>query len=265
MQSIYKFRDWENDHHKEILCDQEFYCASIADFNDPFDSRIPINYMDLTDAERIEVVEEHVRRNHPTLIGKDRICKVEEVFRKSAITDPDELKKNYQEVVIPQLEDEIGVISFAGNRRHILLWSHYADGHKGFCVGIDRDRLQEWVKQLLTEEDMYIEIFDVNYEGEYPSLNPLDLSLEEYYALPLTTKAEEWRYEDEVRLLFRGGAERKLNMDTELFTEIIIGCNMEYDHKQEILSVMESEFDNLPVYEASMAEFEFALNFERIA
>jgi hypothetical protein len=145
--------------------------------------------MDLTDAERIEVVEEHVRKNYPTLIGRDRVDKVQEVFRESAITDPEELRRNHREVVIPKLEDEIGVISFAGNKKHILLWSHYANGHKGFSVGIDREKLMDWAKPLLIEEGEYIEIFDVNYEEEYPSLNPLDLTLEDYYALPLTTKA----------------------------------------------------------------------------
>lgn len=265
MKSIYKFRDWENDHHKAILYEQQFYCASIADFNDPFDSRIPINYMDLTNAERIEVVEQHVRKNYPTLLGKDRLDKIEEVFRDSAITDPEELRKNHRKVVIPQLEDEIGIISFAGNRNHILLWSHYANGHKGFCVGVDRDGLLEWGKQRLLEDGEYIDIFDVSYEEEYPSLNPLDLSLEEYYALPLTTKAEEWCYEDEVRLLYRGGAETKVNLDPELFTELILGCNMDDDHNEEILSVVDSEFDDLPVYKSSMAESKFALNFERIA
>jgi hypothetical protein len=68
-----------------------------------------------------------------------------------------------------------------------------------------------------------------------------------------------------VRLLYRGGAERKLKLYTELFTEIIIGCNMEDNHEEEIMSVVESEFDNLPVYKSSMAESEFALNFDRIA
>ena len=265
MQSIYKFRDWENSYHKEILCDQLFYCASIADFNDPFDSHIPINYMDLTNAERIEVIEEHVKRNYPTLMKKDRIDKVQKVFRESAITDPEELKRNHREIVIPKLKNEMGVISFAGNKKHILLWSHYANGHKGFSVGVDRDKLMEWVKPLLIKEDKYIEIFNVNYKEEYPSFNPLDLTLEEYYTLPLTTKAEEWSYEDEVRLLFKGGAKRKLKLDTELFTELVIGCNMEDDHEEEIMSVVESEFDNLPVYKSSMAEYEFALNFEKIA
>ena len=143
MEPIYKFRDWANDYHKEVLKDRLFFCASIADFNDPFDSRIPINYMGLTDKERIEVVEEHVRQKFPGLLGKDRIEMVEQVFRESAITDPEQLRKNYREVVLPMIEEEVGVLSFTGNKENILLWSHYSNSRKEFCVGVDR---KNWKK-----------------------------------------------------------------------------------------------------------------------
>lgn len=264
MQSIYKFRDWRNDYHKDVLCKRQFFCSSIADFNDPFDSRVPINYMDLNASERIEVVENHVSQHFPRAVGKDRLELVEKVFQESAIADPDELRKNYRDVVLPMLEERMGILSFAGNKEHILLWSHYANSHKGFSVGIDRERLEEWVKPLLVQQDIFIAIYDVEYEPEYPSLNPLELSIEEYYALPFITKAEAWEYEDEVRLIFKDGAGRKLELDEELFTEVNLGCNIPCEDREEILSVIESEFDDLPLYQAVLAESEFALDFERI-
>jgi hypothetical protein len=101
--------------------------------------------MDLTDSEILKVVENHVKLHFPGALGKDRIDLVEKTLRESAIADPAQLRENYREVVIPKLEESMGILSFAGNKKHILLWSHYANSHRGFSVGVDRGALETWV------------------------------------------------------------------------------------------------------------------------
>jgi len=41
---LYKYRDWKNEKHKRLITEQEIYFPSPLDFNDPFDSRIPIRW-----------------------------------------------------------------------------------------------------------------------------------------------------------------------------------------------------------------------------
>jgi hypothetical protein len=264
MANIYKFRDWENDYHKQVLTEQLFFCSSISNFNDPFDSTIPIDYAGLTQKEKIESVENHVSNNYPKAIGSERIKLIEKVFQESAIDDPEQLQKNHEEVVIPKIEREIGILSFAGNREHILMWSHYANSHKGFCVGINKKELQESIRPLLITEDKFLKLYDVLYQKSYPQINPLKVSPEEYFALPLTIKSKVWEYEDEVRLIFKDGANELLKVEKELFQDITLGCRISEDHQNEILEVVKTEFDELPVYKAKLSDDMFSLVFDRI-
>lgn len=264
MANIYKFRDWGNDYHKQVLTDQLFFCSSISNFNDPFDSTIPIDYEGLTQEEKIEAVENHVSNNYPRAVGRERLKLIEKVFQESAIDDPEQLQKNYREVVIPKIEDEIGILSFAGNREHILMWSHYANSHKGFCVGIDKEELQRSIRPLLVTEDKFLKLYDVSYQKSYPQINPLKASAEEFFSLPLTIKSHVWHYEDEVRLIFKDGANELLKIEKELFQDITFGCRMHEDHQNEILEIINTEFDELPVYKAILSNDEFSLSFDRI-
>jgi hypothetical protein len=51
-----------------------------------------------------------------------------------------------------------GVCCFTTDNRNPLMWSHYADGHKGFCLEFDTQKCK-----LLSEK-----LFPVTYSDEYP-------------------------------------------------------------------------------------------------
>lgn len=51
---LYKYRDWESEFGKNILTERSLYFSSFANFNDPFDSDIMVNYEDLTEVDNSE-------------------------------------------------------------------------------------------------------------------------------------------------------------------------------------------------------------------
>jgi len=264
MSIIYKFRDWGNEYHRDIITQQLFFCSSISNFNDPFDSTIPIDYEGLTQKEKIQSVENHVTNNFPRAIGPERLKLIERVFQESAIDDPEQLQKNHKDVVIPKIEEEIGILSFAGNKKHVLLWSHYACSHSGFCVGIDREELQQSLRPLLLTEKKFLKFYDVMYQEDYPKINPLNVTAEEYFSLPLIIKSSVWNYEDEVRLIFKDGANELLKIEKDFFKEITLGCRIPEKFEKEILDIVKSEFKDLPVYKAELSDQSFSLNFNQI-
>ena len=71
------------------------------------------------------------------------------------------------------------ICSLSKNYKNTLLWSHYADGHRGCCLEID-------VISKLTP-------YDIVYSNQMP-VAPID-SIEKI----LTHKSKMWEYEDEVR------------------------------------------------------------------
>ena len=62
---LYKFRRWANAYDQLILTKQRVWFASPADFNDPFDCRIPFRY-DLMSNEDLRCrLMERLREGHP--------------------------------------------------------------------------------------------------------------------------------------------------------------------------------------------------------
>ena len=78
----------------------------------------------------------------------------------------------------------------------ILMWSHYAEKHRGLVIEIETDELELGV-------NLKPYIFDVRYRSSPPVINSLAASMEEFEAdfnRALSTKALNWSYEEEVRI-----------------------------------------------------------------
>ncbi|HZV69559.1 MAG TPA: DUF2971 domain-containing protein [Saprospiraceae bacterium] len=91
---------------------------------------------------------------------------------------------------------KIGISCFTEKFDDLLMWAHYADGHKGFCLEYD------------TSQEPFSKLHKVNYVKSVPKLNSnkfLDGSEEpsgivEAY---LTTKYIDWSHEQEWRVLHK--------------------------------------------------------------
>lgn len=85
----------------------------------------------------------------------------------------------------------------------ILMWAHYCYNHKGICIGLDIDKVMASVPPMFGEIYLQPFILDVQYKSiiERPDgyCNAKGLF---YYQWQ--TKAKEWEYEQEVRLVQPG-------------------------------------------------------------
>jgi len=84
-----------------------------------------------------------------------------------------------------------GLLCFSRDWHNPLLWGHYADKHRGLCLGFD-------LADTLVRRVNYVsERIPLRFEKGDPS-RALDKGFVEHLLL---TKYEHWRYEDEVRVL----------------------------------------------------------------
>lgn len=122
----------------------------------------------------------------------------------SDLNDPFELcleisDKNYQEVFAKTKEDLYkthGVICFSKDWSNPLLWSHYADKHKGICLGFDiSDILLLTVKYLKNTNELCSKFENVvcNTSEEWEKRRVV---LEELFS----AKYVDWDYEEEIRI-----------------------------------------------------------------
>jgi hypothetical protein len=108
------------------------------------------------------------------------------------------------------------ICATSGTKENVLLWAHYADGHKGLCLGIEvNDNLCTRL-QIANDEKRYIKnqnrIFSGNkivfapvvYESEELLFKNIEESATEATAiLILSAKSNHWSYEKEFRFFKR--------------------------------------------------------------
>jgi hypothetical protein len=101
-----------------------------------------------------------------------------------------------RDLMTKQLSQRFGIVSFAIDPRHPLLWSHYTLDGSGFVVGYDVERLkvlsrhEECLRPVrYTEEIVAIESYDL-LEVHKGALNAV-----------LSLKSDHWTYENEWRLI----------------------------------------------------------------
>ena len=100
--------------------------------------------------------------------------------------------------------------SLTKNSNNFLMWSHYADGHKGIAIGVRIDENAFKVK-------------DIEY---IPNLRYYDNTIDLDAINILSTKINLWSYEEEVRAFTEDGT-TYINVSIE---EIHIGSKMSHQH-----------------------------------
>jgi len=261
---LYKFRDWSNPHHKRIITNDEIYFASPNELNDPFDCSIPIRY-DKASPETIrELVKGFVASNFPDQNHQWRREKEKEILKKYPLTDSEFWKRN-DPIWLNQKNINFGIFSLSGTNTDILLWSHYSKNHQGFCLGYSFDSLSDFSLNQ-SYLDIHIDFVKVKYSVKYPLLIPKGRDDIKPTRKSFMTKAINWSYEKEWRLIMVGRANknRVISMRKYSFNTIYLGCKIPDEHKDEILEEIKKKEREIKVYQAKMRKDKFALDFDLV-
>ncbi|HFQ5429261.1 TPA: DUF2971 domain-containing protein [Vibrio vulnificus] len=154
--------------------------------------------------------------------------------QKYALNDPFELRPSYGGIRGRKASEasyfDYSVVSLSETNNNLLMWSHYADQHKGIVIEFDLEqpifddyKSYKATKSVLDDDDgEYIEVVDeeetklresintgkvqrVRYNSKRPSFNNYENILEHFLV-----KSEEWIYEKEHRVILPLVAAEKL-------------------------------------------------------
>lgn len=98
------------------------------------------------------------------------------------------------------LRDNTWLCSLSKVKDSILMWSHYCYNHRGVCIGLDIDRVIEAVPPLFGSVYSKPLVLDVQYKDIIERPNAY-LYSNDIFFYQWKTKAKEWEYEQEVRLV----------------------------------------------------------------
>ena len=98
------------------------------------------------------------------------------------------------------LRNDTWLCSLSKVNNSLLMWSHYCYNHKGVCIGLDIDKVMESVPPMFGT--IYLEplILDVQYQDIIERPNAYHTT-KDLFSYQWRTKAKEWEYEQEVRLV----------------------------------------------------------------
>lgn len=98
------------------------------------------------------------------------------------------LRRRYQQLK-DGLNDYMGLVCFSGNWNSPVQWGHYADRHRGLCLGFEVTAQTH--KVTYAAERLLARPSTMKSEGPAAETHVTEI---------LTTKFEHWSYEDEYRL-----------------------------------------------------------------
>jgi len=253
---LYKYRDFSNISHRDLITKQEIYLSEPNSFNDPFDCKIPTRWDLMTQDDFDE-------RNEKLIdIGKN-ICFHNNEERKrfskhlqdnGALWSRENLKKPGKDY-FDNISALSGVISLTSKPDNILMWSHYSNSHSGFCIGFDSN--------VLLQLNCFDFIGKVSYSKLYPIINgAFDLDLR--YFLEMFSKSSDWEYEDEYRITKRHMENRLVKLPKKAFKQIVLGCTIKNEDKADLIDLIKNNLPDIHIMQAELKEYEFSLNLREI-
>lgn len=200
---------------------------------------------------------------------------------------PEEWRKRKEENDATNLRNETWLCSLSKTNNSILMWSHYCYNHKGVCIGLDLDKVMESVPPMFGQLFMEPLVIDVQYKTLIERPNKY-IPTQDLFTYQWRTKAKEWGYEQEVRLVIPKPSTRYalltpeqtkhpkevwdsreihyyMPIKGECFESIYFGVNTDETEKESIIQYARKELNpEIKLYQMQVDENEFRLKPEII-
>ncbi|SDO64049.1 DUF2971 domain-containing protein [Afipia sp. GAS231] len=276
--TLYKYYP-PNRYSLENLRRHSFYCRHYTDFNDPFEFWCNISS---------GIPDRNAEPN------RFRAAVAEWGFPDGEPHDEEDCRAYFESLVdaapdFQTLMDHVRIACFASAPDNLLMWSHYADGMRGFCAEFDDALVQKADERVFLTPVEYVEapqhadsfvyavaedqwdfhgmcVYDHDRGAGGAISAPERDSYEEaslqahanmtaIWRRVFATKPVEWRYEGEQRLLLQatdGGAEPvQLEIPVEALRGIIMGERMDYDYRKQLEVLLASQYPRVPIRRAT--------------
>ncbi|MCC4767482.1 DUF2971 domain-containing protein [Methanosarcina sp. DH1] len=260
------------------LSNNQLFFRDPTEFNDPFDCKITL----CKKGTKKEWIAYHVKYGWK----KENVeRKVEDDLKNGKSTRQGEKIVSYSDIdssILPR------VCCFSTRNDSILMWSHYADSHRGVCLCFKTKKslvfdsrsgkLNDMYRLTLDSSDLNSninELREVEYKAECPDeVNTLNLNETEVGNQVwecFTTKYCDWKYEKEYRMLvfkkyFHGEYVKKYEKNK--LEGIIFGLKIKRSDAQEVYNRVCEHYINkgekVSFYKALYVKDKYALEIKKI-
>lgn len=257
IKKLYKYQSY-NVNSISSLIHKTIWAAKPTTFNDPFDCAVSL-YPELDGTTLIKLLIDSVDQ----FVDDDDEKEVTLTTLQSALDDPDSLDTSDERFtdMVNTLRDineeaikHIGVVSLSAIEDNMLMWSHYAQQHQGFCIEFNRDKNNSLGSK---------KTLPVRYTHKLPQFRLEDLigstgkERRDILHSMVLSKALDWSYEQEWRYLSECG-DVPISLNSKI-TAIIFGARMSQAHKDTIIEVVSKYHSDVAFKEVKLKEEGFGL------
>jgi hypothetical protein len=252
---LYHYEKLNADYLSTTLRDQKIHCSNPANLNDPWDCRPWLDSRSLQDPEVLQKVVAWFHRPAKQPLRPDLKQRWEARLR----NDPKEQAKfmDGQSKAIQRMVSKRRIYCLTPDPDSTLMWSHYAENHRGICL------------EFGVDNPLFIRALQVLYREQYPLWIPHEFEAQQERTVEMIlTKAEDWGYEKEFRLISVPNApvSNTLRVQDDYFSlpsgalkSVIAGCQADYDA---VKAIVKTHVPDLPVKRAVREPNRYRLKIE---
>lgn len=186
-----------------------------------------------------------------------------------------ELAPGLYRVVQKTISEHLGIVCFTDKADSLLMWGHYAEGHRGFAYGFDPRHPFFHSGEGFEGTRLFRKVV---YSRHRPRVVfsdarvPEDLFSERLAHEFFFTKSDDWAYESEWRLVLpldpneRVEDEQHVRLPEGLLTTVILGSRASEEDRNRIAELIATDefFQGVEVLQASPSDAEFRIDLEPV-
>lgn len=238
IKSLFKYKPF-NHFTLDIIANDRIYYPKPDSFNDPFDTKCSF-------------------KNTSAIVQSQDLVKIKRAFSNE---NPSQIMAYTRKDLTGEIDSfqselrNFGILSLAEDEKDILMWSHYADDHKGVCIEFERAETNDLGNPKATKK--------VVYTKNYPSMSVKSLLSDDGHHNSLMrvlyTKSEHWSYEKEWRNFQpTGGKVYPIPGRILSITFGVRASEIDIDIVKKLVG------HSIPLYQAQLKENEFGIKLKKI-
>ncbi len=248
IERLYKYGRM-NENSEQLFSCSTIWQASAASLNDPFECTPSFVFTHEPDKIMAQLIRT-LRKNDSMLTHNAAVAEATAIYLQGRHRNPatwDALRDD----LIHQYRNKVGLYCLTERNDSILMWSHYAAEHTGYCLEF--------------EATDYTPVFGtahcVSYANAYPEIDFYNTTNEDGLTLSFLTKFTDWSYEREWRIVDHDAGPGRRDYPSELLKSVTFGLRMKNEHKVLIKQWLGTRSTPVRLYQSVQGMDRFELTF----
>jgi len=252
---LYKFRNIDSEGHtEEIFTKNRLYFSTRKYFNDPFDCR-PKQSFSASEDKIKEYFLKRVPKFFPALTTRQQIrAKTREIMKQKKYKN-NQIQELIEKESISKIIDKVGICCFSKRPDNILMWSHYADKHRGICLQFEGK----------PSTPFFYNAQIVEYQKNLPVINPFIDEKEPLFYKTFLKKSCWWEYEEEWRIIIPRIGSTTFEFPPEYLKGVILGSNISEKNEKNVITWAKEIGNPINVFKAFLKEEEYGIDIRPLA